>query len=259
MKLVKARPLAEYREGEDDMAGREARQARRRYRKARRKQRDQDKARELRQKARSLEEGGKRRKKKRGKGGQAEPERPEPSGPRRFPGGFPGRGGGFPGRERDQGWSDEEQPNGELEPVEPEEDEPDPEEVFPEEEVMGRSGWGPAAKLGEHLRIQAEDGYRAAVILLRPGLYLVAEVSDEATRPALGFAPLLAPLIMRSASKALQRRESAQPEPASPGTAIVRRDPSQGALVPAATVGWAEPEDVAALLGCEVCDHGKRR
>ena len=61
MKLIKTRPLAEYREGEDDMEGREARQARRRYRKARRKPRDQDKARELRQKARSLEEGGKRR------------------------------------------------------------------------------------------------------------------------------------------------------------------------------------------------------
>lgn len=260
MALIKARPLSEFREDDQDFAGRATRRARRRYRKARRETRDQEKARELRQKARGLEQGSKKGKKRKKKGGAApEPAAPE-HGPRRFPGGLPGRGP--MGRRRDQG----DEPEA-LEPevLEPEE-ELDPEEVFPEEgdEELGRAyrarAFGPLVPLGLHLRVQAEAGHRAAIIALRPGLFLVAEIPEETTRTQIGLAPVLAPLLLRSASKALlQRRPSdppASPEAATPGTALVK--PGAQA-VPAANLGWADAEDVAAALGCDLCDPRDRR
>ena len=74
------------------------------------------------------------------------------------------------------------------------------------------------------------------------------------------LAPVLAPLLLRSASKALlQRRPSdppASPEAATPGTALVK--PGAQA-VPAANLGWADAEDVAAALGCDLCDPRDRR
>lgn len=255
MKLIKARSLADWREGDDDMAGRASRRARRRLRKARRAERDRDKAAELRQKARSLERGGKKGRRGKKKGKEAETPEAQPRAP-----------GMVPSRVRQQLEDAAEDAPAELEAVSPDEDEPDPEEVFPEDDgELGRSGWGPQSRLGEHLRLSAEEGYRAAVIVLRPGLYLVAEVDEAATRPQLGFVPLLAPLIVRSATRLLhpkapdQPGQAPQPQPtANPGTALVRRDPASGTTTPAATLGWADPEDVAAVLGCEVCDRRRR-
>jgi hypothetical protein len=63
--------------------------------------------------------------------------------------------------------------------------------------------WGPAARMGRHLRVQAEAGHRAAVIELRPGLFLVAEVPERATRAEFGVVPMLAPLIVKAAMEAL--------------------------------------------------------
>ncbi len=262
MALIKARPLSEYTEGEQDFAGRAARRARRRYRKARRAERDRDKARELRQKASSLERGGKRGKKRKKKAGREEA--PEPAaGPRRFPGGFPGRGPLSRGR------GDGDEPEGaEPEPMEAE-DELDPEEVFPEdegEEELGRGPgrartWGPLVGLGRNLRVQAAVGHRAAIIALRPGLFLVAEISEETTRTQIGLAPILAPLLLRSAGKALLRRPSdppADPNAASPAsTALVRQ--TGPVATPAANLGWADADDVAAALGCDLCDPADRR
>jgi len=66
------------------------------------------------------------------------------------------------------------------------------------------AGWGPNVRMGTHLRIQAEGGHRAAIIDLKPGLFLVAEIPDAVTRTEFGFAPLLAPLMVRAAKKAIE-------------------------------------------------------
>ena len=148
--------------------------------------------------------------------------------------------------------------------------------------------WSPPARMGSHLRIQASAGYRAAIVELKPGLFVVAEIPAELARSELGFAPLLAPLVVRAASRAAARREAqaqpqgqgqaplyvqqpdgsfapaqpaAQPErrgllsmfrrqeaPAQPGP--VEPEPVAGPLVIAVprVARWADPEDLAGLL-----------
>lgn len=73
------------------------------------------------------------------------------------------------------------------------------------EAELGASRWGrmsPPARLGRFLRLQAEEGARAATIELRPGLYLVAEVPEAAAAP--GFAgDVLGSLLVATAAKAL--------------------------------------------------------
>ncbi len=64
-------------------------------------------------------------------------------------------------------------------------------------------GWGPSVRMGRNLRIQAASGHRAAVIDLKPGLYLVAELPEAVTRTEFGIAPLLAPLMVKAAKKAI--------------------------------------------------------
>jgi hypothetical protein len=66
-----------------------------------------------------------------------------------------------------------------------------------------RRPWSPAVSMGPHLRIQAAEGYRAAVIELKPGLFIVAEVPEHVARSEFGIAPLLAPLVVRAATKAI--------------------------------------------------------
>jgi hypothetical protein len=46
--------------------------------------------------------------------------------------------------------------------------------------------WSEAVPLGEHIRIQAEQGYRGAFLELRPGLYLVAELSTTGLEGEFG-------------------------------------------------------------------------
>lgn len=67
-------------------------------------------------------------------------------------------------------------------------------------------GWGPVAKLTSNIRIQAGNGHRAAVMELRPGLYIVADVKDQATLPSAegGIAGVLPALMARGAANALQ-------------------------------------------------------
>lgn len=63
--------------------------------------------------------------------------------------------------------------------------------------------WGPLTRMGRNVRVQAAQGFRAAVIELKPGLYLVAEMPEAVTRPEFGFVPLLAPLMMNAAKGAI--------------------------------------------------------
>ncbi len=156
-------------------------------------------------------------------------------------------------------------------------------------------GWGPAVSLGRRLRIQARMGHRAAVIDLRPGLFLVAEIPEAVTRTEFGIAPLLAPLMVRAATQALnpeqasqQRRgplaalfqrgqeaargdkplrlfrarskeENAASAPHKAPLALpgpVASPPGGSFLLPAPNVGWADNATVAEVLGCEACEEG---
>jgi hypothetical protein len=158
------------------------------------------------------------------------------------------------------------------------------------------AGWGPNVRMGRHLRIQAAAGHRAAVIDLKPGLYLVAEIPDAVTRTEFGVAPLLAPLMIRAAKKAIEGPQEGQPPRRGPLAALFQRREGREApirlfrareaqpaapapvpapapkalpgpvgppvgssfLLPAPNVGWADERDVAEMLGCEACEEGWR-
>lgn len=145
--------------------------------------------------------------------------------------------------------------------------------------------WGPSVRLGNKLRIQAAAGHRAAVIDLKPGLFLVAELPEAVTRSEFGIAPVLAPLMVTAARRALdepprerrgplaalfrRRREepvryvqvqpAVQPAPAAPLAlpGPVATDPAP-VVVPAPNVGWADDATVAAAYGCDRCDRSGR-
>ena len=149
--------------------------------------------------------------------------------------------------------------------------------------------WGPAVRMGQHIRVQAAVGHRAAVVELRPGLFLVAELPEEATRPEFGFLPLLAPMIVRAASQTIgpmveHAREAkaarlaqeggaapqgghapfrlfaARPQAqapvaaplALPGPVATSAGPAHN-YVQAPNVGWADDALLADVLGCDAC------
>ena len=146
--------------------------------------------------------------------------------------------------------------------------------------------WSPPARMGRHIRVQASAGYRAAVVELKPGLFVVAEIPADVARSEMGFAPLLAPLIRRAASRAASQQEAqpqlyvqqpdgsfapapqqerrglfsafrrqqagqaqAQPVAMLPGP-VAEPAPVAGPLVVAVprVAAWADPEDVAGVL-----------
>ena len=101
-----------------------------------------------------------------------------------------------------------------------------------------RERWGPFVRFGKVLRVQAMEGYRAAVVEVRPGLYLVAEVSAETLKPEFGVLPMLAPLVVSAARAALNGR-SQKP-----------RRPS----VPAEGARWVDPQDVDDAMRPQLTD-----
>ena len=129
-------------------------------------------------------------------------------------------------------------------PPEPHEDEDEDEEVelVPLVPTPRAPAWGPLTRMGQQLRVQARAGFRAAVIELEPGLYLVAEVPEEALRPQFGVFPLLGTWLAAAAAKALARRTSKrQPQP----TAVYEPSPS--------TPRWAQAAETVAGCGCPHC------
>lgn len=141
--------------------------------------------------------------------------------------------------------------------------------------------WGPAVRLGRKLRIQAAVGHRAAVIDLKPGLYLVAELPEAVTRTEFGVAPILAPLMITAARRALEepprerrgplaalfrRRRHEEPiryvqvqPPAQPAPlALPGPVADEPAVVAAPNVGWADDATVAAAYGCDRCERERR-
>jgi hypothetical protein len=138
--------------------------------------------------------------------------------------------------------------------------------------ASGDAAWGPAVRMGRRLRIQAALGSRAAVIDLKPGLYLVAEIPDAVTRTEFGVAPLMLTAACRAidepprerrgplASLFRRRRDepvryvqvqapSALPGPVEQPAAVV---------VPAPDIGWADDATVAAVYGCDPCERQRR-
>lgn len=124
--------------------------------------------------------------------------------------------------------------------------------------------WGPAVRMGNHLRVQAAVGHRAAVISLRPGLYLVAELPEEAMRPEFGVLPLLAPMIVKAATNTLvPTARTAQPAARPQGCGLLTAVAPlaraalalPGPVAPAlpAPVDWADDDLVAEVMGCDAC------
>jgi hypothetical protein len=92
--------------------------------------------------------------------------------------------------------------------------------------------WSRHIGLGQNLRLQAKKGHRAAVVQLRPGLWLVAAVQEETLRTEVGVLPLLAPLLITAASRAMKQKKPILPK------ALKKDDPP---------VEWADSEDVQAM------------
>ena len=196
-------------------AKRKKRRERRKSRRAERKERRHErKASRLRRKARKLDPGGGRRRRGGGGGGGA------PSSPRRAM----RRGRMKPMRRRQQQPFDDApmdmeamEPTLEPAPMSPSPElgpefyEPfDPSEFEEEDFEMEGMGavatrWSPLVRMGPTFRIQAAQGYRAAVVPLKPGLFLVAELPEHVARSEFGIAPLLAPLVVRAASRAITK------------------------------------------------------
>lgn len=91
-----------------------------------------------------------------------------------------------------------------------------------------REKWGPFVLLGRSLRIQAKTGHRAAVVEIRKGLFLVAEVPEKSLKPEFGILPLLAPLLITAARSALKGKKRKPRRPELPGP----------------VAEWADEEDV---------------
>jgi hypothetical protein len=142
--------------------------------------------------------------------------------------------------------------------------------------------WGPSVAMGRKLRIQAALGYRAAVIELKPGLFLVGEMPEALTRTEFGLAPLLAPMMMTAARRSMdepgqrrgpfarlfRRRQREEPvryvqvvQPAPQAAPLALPGPAEEVvtMVPAPNVGWADDATVAAAYGCQPCAERGRR
>ena len=124
--------------------------------------------------------------------------------------------------------------------------------------------FGRAAQLGDNSEIATKKGYRAAVIPLKKGLYLVAELPVEATKSEFGVVPLLGPLMVKAAVKALngsgeERREARRDDPDRPRLLErlrpqlrAPRDEEAELDEAEALLGWSEGDD----FGCAKCGGG---
>jgi hypothetical protein len=143
-----------------------------------------------------------------------------------------------------------------------------------EEDAVADAAWGPFVAVGPKVRVQAQRGTRAAVIALRPGLYLVAELPEQVAKSEFGALPLLAPMMVNAARRALveddggpgpltrlfQRRDAdgvrmiRARRPAQLPGPVAQAPADQTLYLPAPDVGWATDDDVASAFGCEACE-----
>ncbi len=130
-------------------------------------------------------------------------------------------------------------------------------------EQEGARAWQRPVSLGERMRLQTRPGTRAAVVEVKPGLFVVAEVPVESVE--FGFGPmLLAPALMKTLGRALQGRRSAggagrahRPELSTPAPKQLP-GPTADAPETSGLASWLD-RDLAAELGCPCELPVKRR
>jgi hypothetical protein len=113
--------------------------------------------------------------------------------------------------------------------------------LFEEAGKLFRPAWSKHVPLGDAARIQTKSGQRAMVATVRPGLFIVQVVSDQAVKKIagdnVGILPLvLYPLVKDQVQKAL----GPKPAPAQPA-----------APAPAAAPAIPAPAPAAAGIGCD--------
>jgi len=123
--------------------------------------------------------------------------------------------------------------------------------------------WSPAIALGPNLKMKARKGFRAAVVEVKPGLFVVAEVPERSVEFGLGPL-LLAPALVKTLGRAFRRGQAGQGQPgvqqqsASPPPALPA--PSARPALPGPTAEddqlarWLD-DDIAAELGCRACER----
>ena len=118
--------------------------------------------------------------------------------------------------------------------------------------------------LGPNLQMKARKGFRAAVVEVKPGLFVVAEVPERSVEFGLGPL-LLAPALVKTLGRAFRRRQAGpdqpgvQQQPASPSPAALPPPPAPLALPGPVAEGdrlarWLD-DDIAAELGCRACER----
>lgn len=107
--------------------------------------------------------------------------------------------------------------------------------------------WSRHTALGPNLRIQARAGFRAAIVEVKPGLFVVAEVPQKSVE--IGFGPLvLAPALVKTVGRVMQQREQrsrqvgAAQRPLLPAPEAKPRERKR-------LTRWLD-DDVAAEIGC---------
>ena len=124
--------------------------------------------------------------------------------------------------------------------------------------------WQKAVELGANMRIQTRAGTRAAVVEVKPGLFVVAEVPVESVE--FGFGPmLLAPALIKTLGRALQGQRSAggagrahRPELSTQPAPKQLPGPTQGEVETSGLAPWLD-QDIATELGCPCELPAKRR
>ena len=117
--------------------------------------------------------------------------------------------------------------------------------------------------LGANMRVQTRAGTRAAVVEVKPGLFVVAEVPTESVE--FGFGPmLLAPALIKTLGRALQGQRSAagagrahRPELSTQPAPKQLPGPTHGEVETSGLAPWLD-QDIATELGCP-CELPKRR
>lgn len=112
-----------------------------------------------------------------------------------------------------------------------------------------KSRWGRTTTVKDRLQVRLASGQRAMVWPVKEGLYVVAEVPDEG--PDFGaVATVLAPLVIRSAAKAINAKlrngsSDSEEEAIEPGrgSRLIAR------IRDRRTPRWVDQEDEAVLAG----------
>ena len=124
----------------------------------------------------------------------------------------------------------------------------------------GGRTWAPPVELGTNLQIRARRGFRAAVVEIKPGLFVVAEVPQ--TSVEFGFGPLLlGPALVKTLTRAFGRSQAGEGagDGAQRPELSARQAPRQ-LTGPTAAPDPRRPQwvdgELAAELGCGPC--GKR-